>query len=94
MRLVAVQFQFTKFSFSSSPLLIWLSSFNISSYSTCSPHQMFVPAGEVEHDFKSLRKLAANYMLQHESHFKNFLSLAKETFQVFSSLGGAMILFL
>jgi hypothetical protein len=43
---------------------------------------MIVPAGEVEHDFKSLRKMAANYMLQHESHFKNFLSLAKETFQV------------
>ena len=46
------------------------------------PNDFFAPAGEVDHDFKSLRKLAANYMLQHENHFKNFLSLAKETFQV------------
>jgi hypothetical protein len=56
----------------------------ISIFSLLTPvfHHMLVPAGEVEHDFKSLRKLAANYMLQHENHFKNFLSLAKETFQV------------
>ncbi|EKX43528.1 hypothetical protein GUITHDRAFT_46351, partial [Guillardia theta CCMP2712] len=37
--------------------------------------------GEVIHNYKSLRRLACDYMLKHEDHFKHFLSLGKDTFE-------------
>ena len=43
-------------------------------------------SGDGEHDYKSLRRLAAAYIMEHENHFKHFLSLEKETFQVTSLL--------
>ncbi len=34
-----------------------------------------------QHTYKSLRRLAAEYMLMHKSHFAEFLSLEKDTFE-------------
>lgn len=36
-----------------------------------------------EHSYKSLRKLAAEYMLQHETHFRDFLPLQKQSFRAY-----------